>query len=203
MVETGGELSMTGDLKARLIKGSVKPKLTLGLLRQRLKIAWAILRWKAGSKLSGQLSMIGSLHARKFDSKTGTWIDYGCIGVRQVTDLGVAFMVDDWDDDTTDITTLNWHDSGTGVNAEDQTDTVLQTPTGVARESGTKSQPAANQLRTVATITYDGSYAVVEHGIFSANSAGVLWDRTKFSVINVDDTDQIEFTYTLTCTAGG
>jgi hypothetical protein len=45
---------------------------------------------------------------------------------------------------------------------------------------------------------------VTEHGLFSASSAGTLWDRTTFSAINLVGAsgDALQSTYTLTITAG-
>lgn len=139
----------------------------------------------------------------------GSIIDLGVIARRVVTDAGVAFLVDDWDGGgaTNDITLMNFHDSGTGTNAENATDTDLQTPAGpTTRATGTKSQPAANQFRSVGTISYTSSLAITEHGIFNqaARGAGtVLWDRSVFSAINVANGDSIQFTYTCTVNAGG
>jgi len=93
---------------------------------------------------------------------------------------------------------FKYHDSGTGVAAESNTDTVLGTPTGIARATGTQIEGAAADIfKTVATITYNNTFAITEHGIFSAASAGTLMDRSVFSAINVVDGDKIEFTYTI------
>lgn len=133
--------------------------------------------------------------------------DYGIVARRLVTDAGVAFLVDDWDNNAQDITNMNFHDSGTGVVAEAVTDTDLGTPAGpTTRATGTKSQPAANQLRTVGTIAYTSTLAITEHGVFNqaARGAGtVLWDRSVFAAVNVVNGDSIQFTYTCTVNAGG
>ncbi len=72
-------------------------------------------------------------------------------------------------------------------------------------EAGTKSQPAANQLRTVATHTFAGAFAITEHGVFSVitSSTITLWDRSVFGAINVVASDAIEATYTCTVSSGG
>src|SRR5688572_25964283 len=57
----------------------------------------------------------------------GTRIPLGLIATKLVTDVGVAFLVDDWDNNGQDLTTMNFHGCGTGTNAENQTDTTLQT----------------------------------------------------------------------------
>jgi len=137
----------------------------------------------------------------------GSVVNYGVIARMVVTDVGVGFLVDDWDDDTTDITTMNFHACGTGVGAEAAGDTALGTEaTSITdRATGAKSQPAANQLRTVGTQTFTGAGAITEHGLFSVvtESSGVLWDRSVFAEVNVGDTDSIQWTYTATFSSGG
>ncbi|MEE9197681.1 MAG: hypothetical protein V3U45_06020, partial [bacterium] len=137
----------------------------------------------------------------------GERIDYGAVARLVITDAGVAFLVDDWDTDAEDITLMNFHDSGTGVVAEAVGDVDLGTPAGpTTRATGTKSQPAANQLRSVGTITYTSTLAITEHGLFHDSTRGApdnLWDRSVFSAINVVNTDSIEFTYTCTVSSGG
>jgi hypothetical protein len=141
----------------------------------------------------------------------GERIYYDALSFRVITDAGVAYLVDDWDDSTTDITNLHFHGCGTGTTAEAAGDTALVTESTTAlnpdstRATGTESQPAANQLRTIGTLTFDASAAVTEHGIFSqaATGGGTLWDRSVFSAINVVSGDSIQFTYTCTVSSGG
>lgn len=135
----------------------------------------------------------------------GTEIDFGVIGKRVVTDAGVAHLVDDWDDGSGNIENFNFHDSGTSATAENQTDTNLIAEAGpTTRATGSKSQPSANIIRSVGTIAYTGTLAIVEHGLFStaARTTDLLWDRTVFSAINVVSGDSIQFTYDCTFTAG-
>lgn len=140
----------------------------------------------------------------------GTWIDYGTVGYRVVTDAGVAFIVDDWDNSGTDMSTLNFHGIGTGNTAEAAGDTALVTESTTAlnpdstRATGTRSQPAANQYRSVGTLTADATIAAVEHGVFSqaATGGGTLWDRTVFSTITLASADSLQATYTATLTSG-
>ena len=135
----------------------------------------------------------------------------GLLSTRLVTDAGVAFLVDDWDNNGQDISTLNYHGCGTGVGAEAVGDTALGTESTTAlnpdstRATGTRSQPTANQYRTVGTLTFDASAAITEHGIFSqaATGGGTLWDRSVFAAINVANGDSIQFTYTCTFSSGG
>jgi hypothetical protein len=139
----------------------------------------------------------------------------GLLSTKVITDAGVAFLVDDWDVTTSsavlDITTLKFHGVGTGVGAEAVGDTALGTESTTAlnpdstRPTGTTSQPAANQLRSVATVTFDAGAAITEHGLFSqaAVPGGVLWDRSQFAAINVVALDAVQFTYTCTVGSGG
>ena len=179
---------------------------------------WRGYKAKAGVAIAEQLgavAFLGELYARvhrvegfRYLAGRGMvwcpeeWIDLGLIGARSVTTAGVAFLVDDWDDDSQDITTMNFHAGGTGVVAENVADTTLGTEV-ETREAGTKSQPAANQLRSVATHTFSGTFAITEHGLLSASTAGTLWDRTVFSAINVVSGDASEYTYTCTVNSGG
>lgn len=202
------EVGFEGKLVGKVVRA---PKVGLGWkLRNILRLSFLLgllyNRMAYGfSKLTGMPVLMSQLSARLI-REDGTILDYGVICYRVITDTGVAFLVDDWDDSTTDITNMNYHASGTSGTAENQTDSALgaEATTVTDRVAGTKSQPAANQLRTVATQAFTGTAAIVEHGIFSVitESAGVLWDRSVFSAINVGNGDSIEWTYTCTCSAG-
>lgn len=115
--------------------------------------------------------------------------------VNKIVDaLQAAAYISDW----------KYHDSGTGVGAEGADETALGTPCGIAREVGSQVEGAtANIYKSVATITYDGTYDVTEHGLFDASTAGTLMDRTKFTSIGVDANDKIEFTFQITFSSGG
>lgn len=156
----------------------------------------------------GDMEFKGELSATVF-RKNGKKVDLGVISRRVVTNAGVQFMAQDFQlgTGTADIHTFNYHDSGTGTNAEAVGDTDLQTAAGpTTRATGTQSNPSNGQYRTVGTITYTSSLAITEHGVFnqSARGAGTtLWDRSVFSAINVSNGDSIQFQYTLTINAGG
>ena len=124
-----------------------------------------------------------------------------------VTTAGVNFLATDFVDGTTDVTTFDFHDSSIGTVAAAIGDTALGTvpPAGVpARAAGTASSPAAGQYRTIGTQTYTATLAITEWGLFNQSAqGGTLWDRKVFAAINVVSGDSIQFTYTLTVTAGG
>lgn len=127
----------------------------------------------------------------------GEVIDLGLIAVKKVTQAFIEYIVDSLQNSTTSpMDVFKYHDSGEGTTGESNADTALETPTGIARVSGTQIEGAAADIfKTVATITYDDAYAITEHGVFSDTSGGTLMDRSVFSAINVANTDQIEFTY--------
>lgn len=152
---------------------------------------------KIGRKLQCSSELVGW-----HNLACGLIIPLGVLSVDMVTDNGAAYIVDALQN-LTEMENLNWHDAGTGVNAEAQADAALQTPWGGARVAGAQTEPAANQYRTTATIAFTGPFAIVEHGLFSAAAAGTLFDRSKFGAVNVVNLESITFQYTLTVAAGG
>lgn len=222
MASIARDLRPAGALVPLLISrnGFYERGLPAGLpLRFRLRTFWLelCLRLRIAAKglyrgLVHGLGVIGvsKLHASIIRAD-GSVEHLGLISTRLVTDNGVAFIVDDWDNSATDITNLNYHGVGTGTNAENATDSALQTESTTVlnpdstRATGTKSQPTAPQIRSVGTVTFDGSATITEHGIFSqaATGGGTLWDRSVFAGIGVASGDSIQFTYTLTLSSGG
>jgi hypothetical protein len=116
---------------------------------------------------------------------------------------------------------FKYMDSGTSSTAATDGDTALNSPCqttgGISRASATLSnnQTAttgnhAAILKYAGTITYPGSYAVTEWGLFDsagsltgsgANqyySGGNLMDHKVFSAVNVNQNDTITFNYSLT-----
>ncbi len=147
------------------------------------------------------VEMTGQLSARVF--RRGRWQRLGVIARKKVTTAFVNHLVDSLQNQTTKpIDTFKYHDSGTGVVAESNADTALGTPCGEARDTGTQIEGAsANIYKSVATHTYAGSFAITEHGLFSASTGPTLMDRSVFAAINVVSGEKIEFTYELTCNA--
>lgn len=129
--------------------------------------------------------------------------DLGVISRRKVTVAFVNYLVDSLQDSTTyPMNAFKYHDSGTGTAAESNANTVLGTPCGEARDIGTQVEGAsANIFKTVATHTYAGSFAITEHGLFSAAATGTLADRSVFAAINVVPGNKIEFSYEMTINA--
>jgi len=121
-----------------------------------------------------------------------------------ITTAGMTYLAAELAGGTGYVNLFKYHDCGTGTTAAAIGDTALQTPAGTARVSGTGSTPGStNVFQSVATISFTSSLAITEWGLFSASSSGTLLDHRVFSAINVNSGDSIQFTYQLTCTAGG
>jgi hypothetical protein len=112
-------------------------------------------------------------------------------------------VVDQLQTETSVFGDFKYHDSGVGVTAENAADTVIETTDGESRATGTQTESAANAYRSVGTISYTTTKAITEHGLFNDATTGTLMDRSVFSAINVVNGDSIQFTYTITFTAGG
>jgi len=133
----------------------------------------------------------------------GTRIRYGLLGYRVVTTAFVNFVTDQLQTETSVFGDFKFHDSGVGTTAENITDTGIETTDAESRATGTQTESAANAYRSVGTISYTTTKAITEHGLFNDATTGTLMDRTVFTAINVVNGDSIQFTYTLTLSAGG
>ncbi len=153
--------------------------------------------------LLGIPHLVSELRIKVFRND-GTVEDYGVVSRKVVTTVGVNFIAAAFLGTAT-LANMNFHDSGTGTNAESIADTTLQTPYGGARASGVQTSPGSGQYQSVATITYAGGFAITEWGIFSASSVGTLLDRFEFSAgaINVVSGNAIQATFIITFSAGG
>lgn len=159
------------------------------------------LRRAAGS-LMGDATLTSSTYAKVIRASGGVE-DLGLIAKHKVvTNAGVAYIVDAFQN-LVELEAVRYHGSGTGTIAESATDTALQTEVGSRATGTTEEGASANIFKSVATISYSGSYAITEHGIFSAPTSGTLLDRSVFSAINVGNGDSIQFTYECTINAGG
>lgn len=136
--------------------------------------------------------------------------DYGVVSKKVITDAGVGYLVDAFQN-LTELENMKYHGLGTGTTAEGASQTALVTEltteyTGNVRATGTTAENAANIYETVATNTLDsGTPAVTEHAVFSASSAGTMWDRSVFSAVNMvgANGDALQTTYRATFSSGG
>jgi hypothetical protein len=140
----------------------------------------------------------------------GDIINYGLASMRVVTDTGVGYIVDAFQN-SVELENMKYHGFGTGTTAENANQTALitelttQYATDNTRPTGTTTEGAtANIYRTVGTLSPDASVAITEHGIFSqaANSGGVLLDRSVFSAVNLISGDSLQVTYDGTFSSG-
>jgi hypothetical protein len=151
------------------------------------------------------------LSAVKVDGKTGERTDLGVLSTRIVTTAFLAVVTGCMRGNSGNLITIQAfirHGCGTGTVAENAGDTVLGAETAYVtdgqRAEGTRDGSGAT-YKSVATVTFVGvptTLAITEHGLFygAVIDEGTLLDRSKFSPITVVSTDQIIFTYTLTCT---
>ena len=146
-------------------------------------------------------TMTAELKARVIRAD-GTMIDYGTLGYRVVTTAFVNFVVDQLQTETSVFGDFKYHDSGVGTTAEAVGDTDIETEDGESRATGTQTEGAANIYQSVGTIAYTTTKAITEHGLFNAGAGVTLMDRTVFAAINVVNGDSIQFTYSLTVSAG-
>jgi len=154
------------------------------------------------SRLTGIPCLIGELRGVLIRAD-GRRVDYGLLGCRVVTTAFVQFVVDQLQTETSEFGDFKYHDSGVGSTAEAVGDTDIETTDGESRVAGSQTEGAsANIYKSVGTISYTSTKAIVEHGLFSQSTGATLMDRTVFSAVNVVNGDSIEFTYQLTLTAG-
>jgi hypothetical protein len=144
-------------------------------------------------------------HANEPDPFTGAWgwrENLGRVSAGKVTTAFRDFEVDQLIAETSAYGDFKYHEVGTSTAAEANTQTALTTTTGIARVAGTQVEAAADQYRSVATVTADTSETWGEHGLFNASSAGTMMDRSLISpTVAVVSSDTVEFTYTLTKSA--
>lgn len=204
-----------GELQAQLKAWT--PKSHLGkIIRECFAYLPAHLAGELLDRISSTLVIESSLALVAYRSKDsygdrGLVEDYGVVGHKVVTTAGVNFLVDAWQN-SVELEILKYHGIGTGSTAEASGDTALVTELTTeynpdsTRATGTLTEGAsANIFRTVGTNTLDGTpgAALREHGLFSAASAGTLWDRTVYSAITLSSGDSLQSTYDMTATAGG
>ena len=199
-------------------KASFKSKLDIKHNKLPRNYAWRIKNWlrpdfifnrisawlaKLYSKMTGIVVQTGELYAIH-NKADGTKVNLGHISSGVVTTAFVNFVVDQLQTETSVFGDFKYHDSGVGTTAAAITDTDIETTDGESRATGTQAEGAsANIYQSVGTIAYTSPKAITEHGLFNASTGVTLMDRHVFSAVNVVNGESIQFTYELTCTAGG
>jgi hypothetical protein len=174
------------------LKNALRPSYIWGLLTN------------GAAKLFSKITHVPTLTAElagRLVRADGSAVNFGVLSRRCVTTAGAGFLVDDWVAGTLRINNLKYMGCGTGAVAENATDTALGAEVG-SRVTATVSEASATQVQAQGTVSYTGSSAITEHGLFSAASSGVLWDRSVFAAVNVANGDSIQFTYTLSVNSG-
>ena len=169
-------------------------------LWEEVKLKTRVMAAAATSPWKGDITPVGRLYVTK-TSANGAVEHLGLVSTKVVTTAGVNFIVDAFQN-LTEVESFRWHASGTNNAAEAIGNTALGTEVATRVEGSQTEGASANIYRTVATIPYTGTHAIVEHGIFSASTTGTLLDRSVFAAINVVNGDSITFTYDLTVPAG-
>ena len=97
---------------------------------------------------------------------------------------------------------------GTGVVAEDHTDTALGTEIssgGGSRTAGTGTRVTTtytnDTAQLVVTFNFTASFAVTESGVFNAASGPTMLCRKTFSAINVGNGDSLQVTWKIVVSA--
>lgn len=177
------------------LKNKLRFEYILGMVS--VKLAKLLSRTTGIPSLTSKLSLV----AIKAD---GSRVNYGIVGQRVVTTAFVNYLVDQLQTETSDFGDFKFHDTGEGTTAAAIGDTDIETTDGIARVTGTQEEGAsANIYKSVATMVYDSTKGITEHGLFNALTGGTLLDRTVFAVVNVVDTESIEFTFEITANSGG
>lgn len=229
-----GSISPTGVLRLRHLMPPARPVITslddavrYGTPQRTVRfwdrLAAARRAWQAGNAGNFERSLrdqeafdrgallrpIGHLWLSVFH-RDGSFEDLGLVSCRVVTNAGVGFIVDAFQN-LTELENMKYHALGTGTNAEAVGDTSLQTELTTqysvsgTRPTGTTGEKSgdAKTYETTATITVSATVAATEHGIMSqATTGGTLLDRSVFSVVNLASTESIAATYQLTFPSG-
>ena len=196
-----GQFGMSGKLKVKKIKPR-KEGITTMLINKIKPYAQ-----KFGLMLPKKdvVEMYGSLAIKKIDSEGGIE-DYGIVSRQKITDGFVENIVTHMQT-TAGEALFKWHGSGVTTGVESTGDTSLGAgSTAYGLDAGTSSG-TVNVYTTIATHTYAAAAAITEHGVFNSSglggAGGTLMDRSLFAAVNCSSGDSIQFTYQLTCNAGG
>lgn len=115
-----------------------------------------------------------------------------------LTQVGEEWLVDKIDE--TVQTTGDFVGWGTGAGTAAKGDTTLFTEASEARVSATRSQPVADKIRWVATITANATKTITNAGNLTASTGGTLIVHGDFAGIALNSGDSIQFTIDLEIT---
>lgn len=115
-----------------------------------------------------------------------------------LTTVGKAWIVDKLDE--TLQTTADYIGWGTGAGTAAVGDTTLFTEAAESRVTATRSQPSADTVRWVGTLTSASGQTITNAGNFTASTSGTLIVHGDFTGIALSTGDQIQFTINLQIT---
>ncbi len=212
-VTRGGKQGPSRQRLRDIIRDALPNTSSEEINRYRIQNLWNIWRglWRIMvARAIGVGHAYGAVYATVIRGN-GERVQLGLISLRVVTTVGVGYIVDAFQN-LVEAENMKYHGFGTGTTAEASADTALVTELTTEyvsniRPTGSQTEGASGNIyRSVGTLAPDsgGVLAITEHGIFSANAAGVLLDRSKFSAINLDsaNADSLQITYDLTLPAG-
>jgi len=200
-----GNVALSGKLATKLIRAKgpgLRWFLKNWLHWKQFKALVGVFLVQPVARFFGLMTAYGRLEAVLIKAD-GKRINYGVLGYRLVTTAFVNFVVDQLQTETSVFGDFKYHDSGVGITDPAIGDTDIETTDGESRATGTQTEGAANAYVSVGTISYTTTKAITEHGLFNASTGVTLMDRSEFAAINVVSGDSIQFTYTLTVSAGG
>lgn len=156
------------------------------------------------------MSVLGELyithyHHEQKDPFTGEWgwtENLGRVSCGKVTAAFRDFLSLNMVTDDTKLGDFKWHEVGTDATAESNAQTALIVSTGIARVSGTQTNPTAPTYQSIATVTADASETWQEHALWNIVTAGTMFDRSLISpTVAVVNLDTCSFTYVATFAA--
>ena len=200
-----GRLALGGKLAARKIraKGPGLAWKVRNYLRWSFVKAWlGVMVVVPIARLFGIMTAYGKLEAVLFRAN-GDVVRFGLLSYKLVTTAFVDFVTDQLQTETSQFGDFKYHDSGVGTTDPNIADTDIETTDGESRATGTQTESAHNVYVSVGTISYTTTKAITEHGLFSQATGTTLMDRSEFAAINVVSGNSIQYTYSLTLTAGG
>jgi len=147
-------------------------------------------------------TMSGKLGA-KYLFKDGPVVDYGTLSYQKVTNDFAEFLVESLQTEDTSLSAFFYHAAGTDNTAESSGDTALGSE--ILRSTGSLTETSAQVFKSVGTLTFTSSNSVLEHGLLNDDTSGpgILMDRSIYTAIELNSSDQIEYTYELTVQSGG
>lgn len=200
-----GNMAIAGKVNARVIRAKgpgLAWRLSNWLRWSQIKSLIGVFLINPIARFFGLMTGFGKLEVVLIRA-TGEIVRYGVVSYQVITTAFVDFVTDQLQTETSAFGDFKYHDSGIGTTAAAVGDTDIETTDGENRATGTQTESSHNVYVSVGTISYTTTKAITEHGLFNASSGATLMDRHTFSAINVVSGDSIQFTYSLTISAGG